>query len=204
MSEGGGAAEEVSGADAASGRDPAPATRRLTEMQRRELSRAIAKTLARAIGSAVLLLVAYYVIPLGSGSDVAVGAKVVLAGVLVVGLVAWEIRAVSRSHLPQLRAIDALAVTVTVIVVAFAWAYIHLSRHDPDAFNESLGRTSSLYFTLTTLATIGYGDIHATTDVARIAVMAQMVCNVAVIGASVKLIMGTARYRLGIPHQPRP
>ena len=90
---------------------------------------------------------------------------------------------------------EALALTVTLMVVGFASFYIQVSKHDPTAFNEVLNRTGALYFTMTTLATIGYGDIHARTDGARIAVMVQMLFNVVVIGASVKLILHTARRR---------
>jgi hypothetical protein len=56
-----------------------------------------------------------------------------------------------------------------------------------------MNRTGALYFTMTTLATVGFGDIYARTDASRIVVMIQMVFNVAVIGASAKLILGAAR-----------
>ena len=46
---------------------------------------------------------------------------------------------------------------------------------------------------MTTLTTIGYGDIVAVTDSARVAVMVQMLFNVAVIGMTARLIVGTAR-----------
>ena len=169
---------------------------RLREMQRRDVQRAIARAVARALGAAVLLIVGYYVVPLGNGSQLDVILRIAGAGVGIVAIVTMQVIAVGRARFPQLRAIEALTVTVTVVVVAFALAYVNMSRHDPDAFNEVLGRTSSLYFTLTTLATVGYGDIHAKTDPARIVVMVQMVCNVAVIGATAKFIIASARHRL--------
>ena len=46
---------------------------------------------------------------------------------------------------------------------------------------------------MTTLTTIGYGDIVAVTDTARVAVMVQMLFNVAVIGTTARLIVGTVR-----------
>ena len=49
---------------------------------------------------------------------------------------------------------------------------------------------------MTTLSTVGYGDISARSDSARVAVMVQMVFNVAVLGVAIRLIAGTARSRL--------
>ena len=101
----------------------------------------------------------------------------------------------------MIRAIDALAVSVTTMVVAFAVLYLNQSARDPAAFTEHLGRTDALYFTMTTLTTIGYGDIAALTGTARVAVMVQMLFNVAVIGTSARLIVSTARRSGG---RPRP
>ena len=164
-------------------------------MQRREASRKLAIGVARALGAFVILVVLYYLMPIGDPSKVGVALRVMVSGALIVTVVWWEIRAVARSALPMVRAIQALAVCVSVIVVAFAAAYLVLSHDDPAAFNERLGKTSSLYFTVTTLATVGYGDIHARTDTARVTVMVQMIANVAVLGASVRLILATARRR---------
>ena len=165
-------------------------------MRRRDRHKAIAAALVRAIGAATLLLAGYYVMPLDEVSDVALLLRIGLAGVIVLLVIAWEVRAVNRAALPALRAVEALVVTVFVIVIAFASAYLNMSRNDSEAFNELLTRTGSLYFTITTLATVGYGDIHAKTDNARIVVMVQMVADVAVLGASVKLILGTVRHRV--------
>jgi hypothetical protein len=88
------------------------------------------------------------------------------------------------------------------MVIAFAITYLNLSVRNAAAFTEPLGRTSSLYFTVTTLATVGYGDIAARTDGARIAVMIQMVFNVAVLGSAVKVILSTARRRARVRSAP--
>jgi hypothetical protein len=123
--------------------------------------------------------------------------RIVLVSVAWALVVGWEIRAVARAEFPRLRAVDALVSTVSVMVIAFAISYLNMSRRHVESFNVVLERTSSLYFTLTTLATVGYGDIHAQTDAARIVVMIQMVFNVAVIGTTVRAILGTARHRGG-------
>jgi len=172
------------------------ALHRLRDMERRHVRRSVGAALGRAVGAATVLLVGYALMPLAIFSDVDLVMRVVIAAVLIVGVVWWEVRAVGRAELPQLRAVEALAVTVTVVVVAFAACYLNLSRHDPGAFSEELARTSALYFTMTTLATIGYGDIHPVSHQARIAVMVQIVANVVVLGAAVRLILAMARHRV--------
>lgn len=50
-----------------------------------------------------------------------------------------------------------------------------LSRMDPHSFSEVLTKWDSVYFTITTLATVGYGDIHPVSQGARIWTTAQIV-----------------------------
>jgi voltage-gated potassium channel len=151
---------------------------------------------SRALIGAMVLVAVYYVVPDSVESAPSVVLRIVISGVVVAAMLAWQIRAIVEAELPLLRAVEALALTVTLMVVGFASFYIQVSKRDPTAFNDVLNRTGALYFTMTTLTTIGYGDIHARTDGARIAVMVQMLFNVLVIGASIKLILHTARRRV--------
>ncbi len=155
--------------------------------------REIVWTAVRAVVGAAALLWAYYLLPESMERTAGVMLRVAIVAVLVAVVLWWQLRAITTAALPILRAVDALAVTVTLMVVGFARLYLQISQRDPRTFNQVLDHTSALYFTLTTLTTVGYGDIHARTDGARIAVMIQMVFNVVVVGASVKLILATAR-----------
>ena len=141
-------------------------------------------------------------LPIDSTRAVGIGIRATIALVLIVLVLLYQIREIERSAMPMLRAVDALAVAVTLMVVLFAGAYVTMSALEPRSFNEQLGRTDALYFTMTTLATIGFGDIHAVTNAARIVVMIQMVFNVVVIGLGVKLISETARRRMGAEQRP--
>jgi voltage-gated potassium channel len=165
--------------------------------ERRRGRRAAIRSFVRATVVAVVVIAAYYLMPVRTKSDLGLVVRVVLVSASLALVVAWEIRAVARAEFPRLRAIDALVSTVSVMVIAFAISYLNMSRRHAESFNVVLERTSSLYFTVTTLATVGYGDIHAQTDAARIVVMIQMVFNVAVIGTTVRAILGTARHRGG-------
>ena len=88
----------------------------------------------------------------------------------------------------------------TVALAAFAllglwWVVVADRRREwaQLAYRRRQAYSVSLYFTLTTLATVGFGDIAAKTSGARVAVMVQMVFDVAVlVGPSRKSFMRDA------------
>ena len=71
------------------------------------------------------------------------------------------------------------------LVALFALAYYLTQRNDPTQFDGLITRTDSLYFTVITLGTIGYGDIHAVGQFARVLTMIQVAFDLVVIGAFV-------------------
>jgi Ion channel len=187
----------ASGVDETGGATDRPAPRRLGELDRRVARRHLIVALLRATAASAAIVVAYALLPFEAESAAGIVVRIGLSAIVVAAFVTWEVKKVASADLPQVQAIEALPIAVTLMVVMFAAAYHSMSLRDPTAFDEALDRTSALYFTMTTLSTIGYGDIVAKTDAGRIVVMVQMVFNVAVIGLSVRLIAGTARRRLG-------
>ncbi|WP_226924659.1 potassium channel family protein [Georgenia satyanarayanai] len=136
----------------------------------------------RPVLTAVLLVVVFYLWPFERPSGATLVSLVLgLAALLV--LLTWQVRAVARSPEPRLRAVEALATSISLFVVLFAGFYAGLSEYDPDAFTVSLTRTDALYFTVTTMATVGFGDITALTEPARVAVTVQMVAGLVLLGA---------------------
>jgi voltage-gated potassium channel len=168
---------------------------RRLEMAKRERRKVVIFSLSRAVVGAVLIVVAYYTLPLAAGSAGEIVIRVVISVVAIGTVVLWQVRAISTSKYPWLRSVEALAFAVALMVMCFATVYLSMSQRDPLGFSEPLSRTDALYFTMTTLATIGFVDISATSETARVAVMIQIVFNVAVIGVSVRLILATARHR---------
>jgi hypothetical protein len=60
-------------------------------------------------------------------------------------------------------------------------------------FSEPLTRTDALYFTVTVFATVGFGDITAKTEAARLVVTGQMIVDLVAIGLAVKVIVGAVK-----------
>lgn len=148
-----------------------------------------------ALLSVVGILGLYLWLPEPSGDD---PPWVVFTAIVVVSVVyaiagVWSLFRIQRSRHPARTGITMLAVMVTAIIVIFALTYLSLSVDDPANFNVVLDKVSALYFTMTILTTVGFGDIHAQTHPAMIAVMIQMVLSLTLVTSLVKVLMETSR-----------
>ena len=95
------------------------------------------------------------------------GAVVGVAAIVgVLPLTYRRIRAIQRSEQPILVAVEALVLLVTLLVLGFAAVYFSLDERQQQ-FEGLATRLDAVYFTVTTLATVGYGDIHPTGQAAR-------------------------------------
>jgi voltage-gated potassium channel len=164
--------------------------------------RRVLVTLLRALGSTVALVAIYYLLPLDHTSiSVAVGMLVV--GLLgLVGLVAFQVRAIIRATFPALRAVGALATSAPLFLLLFAGTYFVIGQVSAANFSEPLTRTDALYFTVTVFATVGFGDITATTQGARLLVTGQMVAGIVIIGLGARIIVDAVKR--GQQRQPVP
>lgn len=79
--------------------------------------------------------------------------------------------------------VDGLLLLISLVVVFFALFYYALELHRPEQFDGLRTRSDALYYTVATLGTVGFGDIHAAGQEARIATTIQMVFDLVVIGA---------------------
>jgi hypothetical protein len=61
-----------------------------------------------------------------------------------------------------------------LFVILFSWTYWDYSAQPGSCMNVALTKTDSVYFTLSTLTTVGYGDIVPVTEHCRMIVSAQM------------------------------
>lgn len=141
----------------------------------------------------MLIVGVYFVLPLEADGWGSAAVRAAVALTLLVGAIVFQTVAVVRSDAPALRAVEALAVSVSLVLVVAGGAYLTLSSNDPAAFSEPLDHVGALYLAMMTLTTVGFGDIGAFSTGARIAVMVQMVVNIVVLGAAVKVVLGAAR-----------
>ena len=100
-----------------------------------------------------------------------------------------------------LRAIEGFALIVPTLLLGFAATYVRMSTANPDAFSQPLDRVGAVYFSLTIMATVGFGDIAATTNGARISVMLQMTADVIVIGVVARLMVNSVKLHTGRAHE---
>jgi voltage-gated potassium channel Kch len=155
--------------------------------------RAAVSTLVRAVLVAAGLVTVYYVLPLdGRGTR---GDSVLLAcGLLLVVVVFWwQVRAIVTSPHPRLKAVEALATTAALFLLLFAGAYFLLEHTTPGSFSEPLTKTDSLYFTLTTFTTVGYGDIVARSQTGRVLTMIQMAGGLLLVGVAARILAGAVQ-----------
>ncbi|MGZ5400093.1 MAG: potassium channel family protein, partial [Nocardioides sp.] len=103
---------------------------------------------------------------------------------------AFEVRAVLESPHPAIKAIEGVATTVAPFILLFAATYFVMSESSTGHFSAALSREDALYFAVTVFASVGFGDITATTTAARMVVTLQMVLNLLVLGAGVRVFVG--------------
>jgi len=73
-----------------------------------------------------------------------------------------------------------------------------------NSFNQPMTRTDALYFTVTVFATVGFGDITAKTETARLLVTGQMIVDLIILGIGARVILGAVqRGRQRQPHDTR-
>jgi hypothetical protein len=150
--------------------------------------RLIAVALLRSLGVVAATLLAYALLPIRPETAAVIGGLAVL-GLVVLGIVfARQLGRISRHARPVVAAIESLTLVFGMFLSLFAFVYVALSQNDPGAFTQPVGKMAGVYFSVTILATVGFGDISAVTDLARAAVTVQMVLDLVLIGAAVKLL----------------
>ncbi|WP_078506960.1 ion channel [Streptomyces viridochromogenes] len=168
---------------------PAGPARSRRARERRPGRRAQFAALVRTALIASGLVTVYYVLPLDGHSTVHTSALLAF-GLLVVLVVFWrEVRAIMSSPYPRLKAVEALTTTLTLFLLLFAGTYFLVEQTTPGSFSEPLTKTDSLYFTLTTFTTVGYGDIVARSQTGRMVTMLQMLGGLLLVGVAARVLV---------------
>lgn len=143
----------------------------------------------------VLLLVLLLVVPVRSettGTTLVRGlATAVLLGAAITVLL-WQLRLTAED---QDRRVDGLVASLVLVVVTFALGFYALEVHRPGEVAGLDTRVDALYFTCSTMLTIGYGDVHAAGQPARVLVLVQMVVDIVFVASAGSLLTGRIRRR---------
>jgi hypothetical protein len=139
------------------------------------------------------LLLMYYLLPLWDRHTPSTALSLMLGLVLVAVLLVWQIRKISTSQYPRVRAVEALSLTAPLFIFAFATAYFATAQGNAASFSQSLSRTDALYFAVTTFSSVGFGDIVPVTQGARVMVMVQMIGDLVVVGVVARVILGAVQ-----------
>ena len=151
------------------------------------------RAVVRALLTVTLLVVLYYALPMDHEFDTATTVLLLVGLLVFAALVTWQVRAILRSDYPAVQAVQALAVAIPLFLLVFASTYFLMAKAQPGTFTESLTRTDALYFTVTIFATVGFGDITAVTQTARVVTIVQMLLDLIVLGLLIRLVLGAVQ-----------
>jgi hypothetical protein len=144
----------------------------------------------RLLGIVGLTAVIYFIVPVKYDANADLARRTVGASVLSVALI-WGMLYQIRLHVDDSsRRLDGLIVSIVLVVEVFALTFYIVEVRNPGEFAGLDTRIDSLYFTVATLATVGFGDVHAVGQAARALVLVQMVFNVLFV-ATAAAIMST-------------
>jgi len=165
----------------------------LSDLSPKVRRRALALASFRVLLTWVVVTGAYFVLPLGHESTRQVVVRLVLDIGLMVAFIWWQSTRILHAAYPELRAIEALGSIVILFLVLFAALYLAMSNSDASTFSEPLNHTRALYFTTTVFASVGFGDITAETNGSQALVSTQMILDLVIFGAVVRLLVTAVR-----------
>ena len=173
--------------------DPADAFSALGRLPRSERRRVFITASLRAVATTAIVVLIYFLIPMDRSLSSATVIGLVLGLLALIAVIALQVHRIVRSEHPTLRAVEALALTIPLYVLLFATGYYLVSRANVATFGESLTRIDAMYFSATVVTTVGFGDITAKTQAARVLVTIQMMLDLVIIGLVVRLVVNAVK-----------
>jgi len=159
------------------------------DLPRRTRRRIILWSVLRGLLNVTLLVVLYYVLPLDERFGANAAVRVLIGLVVFVCLTVWQVKSIVGSPYPAVKAFEALGMIVPFYLLLFASTYFVMERTSAASFTQSMTRTDALYFAVTVFATVGFGDIAPRSEAARIALIFQMLGDLALVGAGARILL---------------
>ncbi|WP_020518757.1 potassium channel family protein [Catelliglobosispora koreensis] len=147
----------------------------------------------RLIAGTAGLVFAYFTVPVDNRGNTVLRVLLTFGALaLVTVLIVQQVRhQMRRAGSP----LWTLALALVAGVLAFALADYLVATVRPGEFIDLNTRLDALYFALTTLATVGYGDVHAEGQIARTVVSIQLAFNILVLTTAASVFVGELRSR---------
>ena len=108
-------------------------------------------------------------------------------------VIGWQVWKITRSDYPTIRAVEALALIIPLYVLLFATLYFLMNHANKSTFGSPLSRVDAMYFSATVFTTVGFGDITAKTEAARVLVTIQMMLDLVIIGLVARLVINAIK-----------
>jgi voltage-gated potassium channel len=166
---------------------------RLQDLPSGQRRRVIAWAVLRTVLIAAVLVVLYYVLPLDRPWDSDTAVRLLIGLLVVAGVMVWGVRIIAGARYPGVRAAGALALVLPLFLLLFASTYFEMERNSAASFTQPLTRTDALYFTVTVFTTVGFGDITARSEAARVVLIVQMLADLVLLGAGVRVLLGAVQ-----------
>ena len=147
----------------------------------------------------IAVLAIYFVVPVDpERAPVGVLAGIVISAAALVGVV-MVVFTEARGAQRRLTGWH-LVLVLEIALVVFSFTYYLVASNDPAQFTGLSTRLDAMYFSTATAATVGFGDVHATGQVARGLVTLHMVFNLVFIAAVVNLAKDRMSERRAAAH----
>lgn len=154
----------------------------------------IAFSLVRTILGLIFIFWVLSLVPEESDPRLSIPVTFLVIGMVIYGLVLrWQLKRVVKSKRPGLVATESLILSAGLFIAIFSAIYVIIEGDNPGSFTEPIDHFTAAYFTLTVLATVGFGDITAVTDTARFIVMVQMALGLGFLAIIIKVFTGAAQ-----------
>ena len=163
------------------------------ELPRAKRRRLIIGAVLRGLVVTTVLVVLYYLLPLDQPWDTGTAVRLLIGLLVFAGLTVWQVRAVIGSRYPAMRAFETLGLIIPFYLLLFASTYFVMERASAANFTQPLTRTDALYFSVTVFTTVGFGDIAAKSETARVVLIVQMLADLALLGAGARVLLGAVR-----------
>jgi voltage-gated potassium channel len=160
----------------------------------------VVRRLPRGLLSVAAVVGLYYVVPLDlptSAGGVALTVLALMASLVTLTCLLFR-QGRRLMHAPpgdESVLLESLVLLVFLVVPLFAFGYYALQHSDPDQFADLETKTDALYFATSTIATVGFGDVHATGQIARVVVTIQMAFDLVFVAAAASLLTTRIRER---------